>query len=287
MKPVLIVHAGAWSLPSKLEKDHIEAMNDAIHAGSKVLQTGGTAKDAVQATVESMEQSGKVNAGIGGVLNEHQERELDAMIMGSDFSAGAVTGIAHTTHAVRLARTVMDHTPHAFIAGTGAEKLRQDSPAEKLPKHLKSAEALLQARREFGYGDTVGAVALDKQGNLAAATSTGGTPDKLQGRIGDSPVVGCGGYACPWAACSTTGHGEALMKITAAKTACEFVRQGVHPLKAAENTVRELEILVQGKGGLILLDAKGNHGIAFNTPAISVGIWNAAETWTKVLRKVT
>ncbi len=282
--PVILVHAGAWALPPELEANHLEAMQSALNAGFAALKAGGNAIDAVQVAVEAMEQSGKVNAGKGAVLNEHQKRELDAMIMASDFSAGAVTGVANTTHAVRLARAVMEHTPHVFLSGKGAERFAQ-GPAD-LPKAAsKSAQALTKARAEFGYGDTVGAVALDSHGRLAAATSTGGTLGKLEGRIGDSPIVGSGGYACPWAAASTTGHGEALMKICAAKTACDFVRQGLRPQLAAERTVAELHELVSGKGGLILLDKNGNAGFAFNTPAMSCAYKDAKTEWAEVKRR--
>ncbi len=281
MKPVLAVHAGAWRMPGRLEMRHVRAMHDALKTGWAAMPGG--ALEAVTAAVSCMEKSGDVNAGAGGVLNRDRKRELDAMVMDSAFNAGSVASLSATTEAVRIARCVMQKTPHVLLVGKGADAFARKCRAAGT-KSSDFSKALTAARREFGYGDTVGAIALDQEGKLAAATSTGGTPDKIPGRVGDSPLVGSGGYAAPWAACSTTGHGEALLKICAAKTACDFVRNKKSAKSAATATIRELERAVNGLGGLILLNQKGDFAVAFNTPAMSVGWTDGATLWARVLR---
>ncbi|MCS7284045.1 MAG: isoaspartyl peptidase/L-asparaginase [Anaerolineae bacterium] len=280
IRPIIVVHGGAWNIPPEEHPPHIEGCRRAALRGWEVLVSGGSALDAVEAAVRLMEDDPTFDAGKGSCLNAVGEVELDAIVMdGETLRMGAVAAVRRVANPVSLARLLMEKGPHTFLVGSGAEEYARYhgfpliDPRELIvDRERERWEAWrngqgMYATNLFGPQGTVGAVALDLRGNLAAATSTGGRPGKWPGRVGDSPLVGCGAYADNMtAAASATGDGEALMRIVATKSACDLVGQGVHPQEAARRVLALLEARTGGYGGLILLDREGRVGIAHTTP---------------------
>jgi beta-aspartyl-peptidase (threonine type) len=283
--PTIVVHGGAGDIPEEAHQAHVEGCHRAADAGWAVLARGGAALEAVEAAVRVMEDDPTFDAGHGSFLNAAAQVELDAMIMdGRDLNFGAVAVVQRVRHPVTLARLVMTESEHAMLVGAGAEAFARTAGQPVCPPEELLAERELErwraaqadgdpCRREpFGSApsDTVGAVALDVDGNLAAATSTGGTFNKLPGRVGDSPLVGCGAYADNrTGAVSATGRGEALMRVVISKTACDFIARGMTAQEAADAAIALLAERTTGDGGLIVLDRLGRVGIAHNTPYIA------------------
>lgn len=291
-KPVVVVHGGAGAWDADRWKEGLAGTKDAASTGFKVLKADGAALDAVEAAVMSMEDNGVFNAGLGSTLAIDKRIEMEASIMeGRTLNAGATSLLADIKNPVHLARLIMENTDHVFLVAEGAEKLaklfkleRRNPMTElrlrywydltqRLREHemesLPKLEKLLKTYPNLFPTDTVGAVALDKKGDTAAATSTGGRALKLPGRIGDSPLIGCGTYADNEAgACSTTGIGEVAIKLVLAKAACDFMRMGQSAQQAAENSIKLVNerIKVKSSMGLVVLDMKGRIGAAHNTP---------------------
>lgn len=279
-QPVIIIHGGAWKIPEEEHNSHIHGCQRAALAGWEVLRDGGSALDAVEIAVRALEDDPTFDAGRGACLNAAGEVELDAIIMdGRTLSLGAVAAVRRVRNPVTLARWVMEKSPHNFLVGVGAEEFARYhgmaliSPEELVvERERKRWEAWrtgdgLSAEDLFAPSGTVGAVALDREGHLAAATSTGGKPNKWPGRVGDTPLVGCGAYADDRsAAASATGDGEALMRILATGAVCERVARGKSPQEAAEEVLALLAGRTGGYGGLIVLDPRGRIGIAHTTP---------------------
>lgn len=286
MRPSLIVHGGAWDIPD----DAVDACKAgclrALHAGWAVLTNGGHALDAIEASVAVLEDDAVFDAGYGSHLNLDGEVECDAIVMdGATLRAGSVAGLRRVKNPIRLARAVLEKCPHMMLIAAGAERFAEQhdialcdpadlvSPAEK-EAWLRCREGSHEAEHHRGHEQgTVGAVAVDEQGRLFAATSTGGTCCKLPGRVGDSPLIGCGCYADrETGGVSSTGYGEAIMRVVMSKTAADFLRPaGSTPARAAQAAVQLLANRGKGTGGLILLDRNGNPGFAFNTPRMAFG----------------
>lgn len=289
MRPSLIVHGGAWDIPDEA----IDACNAgclrALRAGWGVLSNGGHSLDAIEAAVMVLEDDPVFDAGYGSHLNLDGEVECDAIVMdAATLRAGSAAGLRHVRNPVRVARAILEHSPHMMLISEGAERFAREhditlcdsealvSPAEREAwERCREDSHAAEHHRGHEQG-TVGAVALDEQGRLFAATSTGGTCCKLPGRVGDSPLIGCGCYADrETGAVSSTGYGEAIMKVVMAKTACDFLRPANStPARAAQAAVQLLANRGKGTGGLILLDKNGNPGFAFNTPRMSYGFVN-------------
>jgi beta-aspartyl-peptidase (threonine type) len=281
----LIVHGGAGDIPLDIHEAHITGCRRAAKAGWAVLARGGPALEAVEAAVCVLEDDPAFDAGRGAFPNAAGEIELDAIIMdGRDLSFGAVAAVQRVCHPVTLARLVMAESEHAMLAGTGAESFAREHDLPVCPTEELLAEPELERWRAAQSGgnprgreppgsapsDTVGAVAWDAEGNLAAATSTGGTFNKLPGRVGDSPLVGCGAYADNrTGAVSATGLGEALMKVIISKAACDLIARGMSAQGAADAAISLLAERTTGQGGLIVLDRLGRIGIAHNTAYIA------------------
>ncbi len=283
--PAFIVHGGAWDIPDKEAPGHLDGCHAATQIGWSVLRQGGSALDAVETAIRSLEDDPAFDAGKGAWLNSAGEVELDAIIMdGTNLASGAVAAVQHVRNPISLARLVMEKTPHALIVGAGAERFAQ---AQNIPlcdesDLLTGSELerwrLIQAQKDFSvvkaFGGTpqgtVGAVARDSQGHIAAGTSTGGTPNKLQGRVGDSPLIGCGCYADDLSAgASATGWGESIMKVVLSKAACDYVLQGYSVQMAADKAIEVLARRAEGLGGIILIDRLGHIGVSFNTPRMA------------------
>ena len=285
----MVIHTGAgnFTLASIADRQDAmrAAMNDALTAGYKVLAGGGPSLDAVQAAIVLMEDSPLFNAGKGAVFTHEGTNELDASIMdGGTLKAGAVAGLKHIKNPIRLARLVMEKSPHVMMSGEGAEAFAKEQGIEFVPqsyfyterswKALQNAlEAEKKAAAAESHHGTVGAVALDQHGNLAAGTSTGGLTNKRFGRIGDSPIIGAGTYAnnrsC---AISSTGIGEYWIRYTVAHDICARVEYKNVPIQAAADSV-VIDTLepIGGEGGVIGLDAHGNVAISFNVTGMGRG----------------
>src|SRR5579864_260900 len=265
---------------------HLNGVNNAVKAGWNALSKGGSALDAVEEAVVVMEDDETFDAGRGSFLNRDGKVQLDAFIMdGSTLRGGGVGCVERLRNPIRAARKILSESPHVYFVGEGAERFAAqhgiplcDNGELIIPREVErlrvfQAHATEQAPNLFAPAishDTVGAVALDRKGNIAAATSTGGTLNKAPGRLGDSSLIGCGCYADnKTAAASTTGWGEPLMKLVLAKWAADRVAAGNLPEWVAAEAINYLKARVNGHGGMILLDARGRFGIAHNTPRMA------------------
>lgn len=303
--PVLVIHGGAGTIaPSQSETDELRyhaALAEILAAGVACLEAGGSALDAAAIAVDLLEDNPLFNAGHGAVFTSAGTHELDAAVMdGATLRAGAVAGVTRVRRPGRAARAVMEASEHVLLAGSGAEAFARDHGLEMVEPDFFSTEAryaqlrLAQAAgritldhdgasapldetRKFG---TVGAVALDGRGHLAAITSTGGMTNKRPGRIGDSPLIGAGTYADDrTAAVSCTGTGEAFIRIAAAHDVHARMAYGGQDLESAATAVIEEALTsVGGRGGLIALDARGRVAMPFNTDGMYRGVARAGET---------
>ncbi|CAB3229951.1 unnamed protein product [Arctia plantaginis] len=283
MQPILIVHGGAGDIPESRVAGKLNGVKDAVRAGYTILQNGGSALDAVEAAVASMELDENFNAGYGSVLNLRGEVEMEASIMrGSDLNVGGVTLVKEFLHPIKIAHKVLTDSPHSLLGGEGAklfalEKGFQPIPSESLiTEHAKEAlENFLKhgdhGRTEIGSPDeggvgTVGAVAVDAKGHVAAATSTGGMSGKAVGRIGDTPQIGSGTYADDnLGGVSTTGHGESILKYCLAHSIVKLMESGLDAQTATTKAVNGMTSKLKNTAGAITLSKDGNVGVHFSS----------------------
>ncbi len=285
----LVIHGGAGVIersrmtPNK-EREVRAGLDRALQAGSAVLAGGGSALDAVEAAVKVLEDDSNFNAGRGSVFTYDGRNELDASIMdGRTRSAGAVAGATATKNPITLARAVMEKSPHVFLSGSGADQFSREQKLEQAgpdwfatPERRRQLDAFKGGKVsaleiEYKYG-TVGAVALDSAGHVAAATSTGGMTGKRWSRIGDSPVIGAGTYADDRAcAVSATGTGEMFIRAAAAHEICARMRLAGATGKAAGDAVMDDVKALGGSGGVIVVSPKGEMSWSFNTPGMYRG----------------
>lgn len=275
MSPSLILHGGAGTHDPTLRDARRQGLRHAFDAAWTILQQGGVALDAAVRAVVELENEPVFNAGVGSCLTEDGEIEMDASVMeGTTFRVGAVGVVRTVRNPVLLAKALLESERHVFLVGDGAERFARTQGFPVATRVELMTERQLQRWRDArtqGEPGTVGAVALDKAGHLAAATSTGGIFNKQAGRIGDSPIIGAGTYADnSLGASSATGDGEAIIRTTLTRTAVEFLRGGKDPMHAAMMAVELLKKRTGGEGGLILLDPFGRIGYAYNTPAMSL-----------------
>ncbi len=293
----LVVHGGAGTILKKNMTAEKEAayrakMEEALKKGYEILSSGGSSLDAVEATIHILEDAPLFNAGKGAVFTSEETNELDASIMdGETLNAGAVAGVKHIKNPITAARLVMENSPHVMMSGSGAEEFARQNGVEMVDAdYFRTERRLKQLQRakekessqgaidtpsemnDFKFG-TVGVAALDKDGNLAAGTSTGGMTNKRYGRIGDSPVIGAGTYAdnntC---AVSSTGHGEYFIRsVVAYDIAALMAYKGMSLEAAANHVVNEKLVEREGSGGIIAIDKDGNVAMPFNTPGMYRG----------------
>jgi beta-aspartyl-peptidase (threonine type) len=292
-------------MPDDMVEAHIHGVRNALAAGWSVLARGGAALDAIEEAVVVMEDDETFDAGRGSFLNRDGRVQMDALIMdGATLRAGGVGCVERVRNPVRAARKILSESPHVYFVAEGAERFAEEHGVEMCAneelviarevERLREYQALLakiptsraEGAREMGHPtdpapgsemfapeishDTVGAVALDRAGNIAAATSTGGTLNKAPGRLGDSSLIGCGCYADNLsAAVSTTGWGEPIMKLVLAKWTADRVLAGNMPEWAAQEAMNYLKQRLNGHGGIIVLNAAGQVGIAHNTPRMA------------------
>lgn len=288
MPIALAVHGGAWNIPDDAVEPSRDGVRAAATAAWDMLRDGAPALDVVERAVRLLEDDPHFDAGVGSRLTSDAEVELDASIMdGRDLRGGAVAAVRGLRHPVSVARLVMERSPHVMLVGDGARRFAVEHGAETCRTEDllvgRERERYLRVRageswlveREFdpdaGEGPlgTVGAVAVDREGHVAAATSTGGTQDKAPGRVGDTPILGAGTYADDrLGAASSTGHGEPIMRVLLARTALAALSAGADPARAAASALATLGE-VGGKGGLLVVDPAGRIGIAFTTPRMA------------------
>jgi beta-aspartyl-peptidase (threonine type) len=284
---MLLVHGGAGvirkDMDAETERATRMALAAALRRGHALLAAGGSALDAVAAAVVALEDAPYFNAGKGAVFTHEGVNELDAAIMdGASLRAGAVCGVQHVRNPVLLARAVMEHSEHVMLAGAGAEAFARTQDialvaadyfhTDKRRRELEDALRQSAAGGEVDHYGTVGAVALDMHGHLAAATSTGGMTDKRWGRIGDSPVIGAGTYANSVCAMSGTGWGEFYLRTAAAHAVCARVQLLQQSITDAADAVINGDIpRLGGSGGAIVLGADGSYALPFNTDGMYRG----------------
>jgi beta-aspartyl-peptidase (threonine type) len=280
----LAIHGGAGAAPKDLPEDELAQRRNALHAalvaGAEILTAGGSSLDAVQAAVRSLENCGVLNAGRGAVLNHEGFAELDACVMdGNGRRVGAVAGLRHVANPIDLARRVMDHGQHVMLAGPGAEQFATEQGMTLMPEsYFITERRRKQLDAAIVAAGTVGAVALDAHGNLAAATSTGGLTNKHYGRVGDSPMVGAGTFAenglC---AISASGDGEFFIRHTVASEVSARVRYQGKDLQTAAREVIEHLKSVGGAGGLIAVDATGRVAMPYTSAVMPRGQVSAGQ----------
>ncbi|NJD22787.1 MAG: isoaspartyl peptidase/L-asparaginase [Melioribacter sp.] len=300
----LVIHGGAGTIlksnmtPEK-EAEYISKLNEALQTGYKILEKGGSSLDAVVAVINIMEDSPLFNAGKGAVLTEKGVAELDASIMdGKTLKAGAIAGIKHVKNPITLARLVMDKSPHVMMIGEGAEEFAKENYIEMVdnnyfitPNRWKQYQKMKEAQdkkvKEEKHG-TVGCVALDKNGNLAAGTSTGGMMMKKFGRVGDSPIIGAGTFAdnntC---AVSGTGYGEYFIRLNIARDISDLMAYKNLSLSDAANEVIMNKLpKLGGDGGIIAIDKNGNIAMPFNTEGMYRGyLMNGEQPVIKIYKE--
>jgi len=273
----ILVHGGAGEWQPQDEAGAVAGVMAAVRGAAAGLAAGGGALDAAVAAVAALEDDPLFNAGTGAALNRDGDVEMDASVMcGHDLRCGAVAGLQRVRNPVLVARCVMERTSHVMLAGEGALRFaRTEGFADYDPLTQRARDAWL--RKRTVSGGTVGAVALDHHGYLAAATSTGGVTLKLPGRVGDSPIPGAGNYAHAAAACSATGHGELMMRVVAAKDLCDRVWRGEHPQAAVEALLQEMAARVGAEAGFILLSRAGELGVTHGTVSMPHAWWREGE----------
>lgn len=293
----IAIHGGAGtilrsSMTPEKESAYNNALTEALEAGFQTLASGKSALDAVEAAVISLENCPLFNAGKGAVFTHDGKHEMDASIMeGKHLNAGAVAGLKNIKNPVGLARLVMEKSEHVLLSGSGAEEFAKTLKVpfesdeyffvqqryDQLKEMHQSGKTALDHTPEKKFG-TVGAVALDQNGNLAAATSTGGMTNKQFGRVGDTPVIGAGTYANnKTCAVSCTGHGEFFLRaVVAYDVSCLMEYKGMSLEQACNHVVKEKLVALGGEGGLIAIDAAGNFSLCFNSEGMYRGMRNSA-----------
>ncbi len=291
----IVIHGGAGTIlksnmtPEK-EAEYTAALKHVLETGYKILNDGGTALDAVNAAINIMEDSPLFNAGKGAVLTEKGVAELDASVMdGKNLMAGAVAGVKHVKNPINLARLVMEKSPHVMLVGDGAEEFGKEFGIEMVDnsyfitkERWESYQRMLKREEERKKAEkhgTVGAVALDKNGNLAAGTSTGGMMMKKFGRVGDSPIIGAGTYANnKTCAISATGYGEYFIRLGVARDVSALMEYKNYSIDdAAKEVIMNKLSKLGGDGGIIGIDKEGNITMTFNSDGMYRGHFLSGE----------
>ena len=295
MKFGVIVHGGAWDIPDDAVKDHLNGVQAACHRAHNLLQDGFSALDAVEACVRLLEEDPTFDAGKGSFVNQIGEVEMDAIIATDEYGIGSVCAIQNVLHPISVARRIMEKTKHVMLIGDGANKFAKEqhfpecSPEElligreleryheiKKMKHFDSKTAFGTYQKTNGMG-TVGCVCLDKSGHIAIAVSTGGTPFKQPGRVGDTPLWGSGGYVESFGGSAATGFGEDLIRVMISRQSIDLLKDGLSPQESATKAISLLGQKVNGLGGVIILNKNG-VGLSFNTPRMAYAFQTDEDT---------
>lgn len=282
---VIVVHGGAGNvtpenIPEEIQNDYIDVLSRALDTGFTILQSGGSSLDAVETAIRLMEDSPLFNAGKGAVFTNKGKNELDASIMdGSTLNAGAVASVTDIRNPISAARAVMEQSDHVMLAGKGASRFAREKGLEIVDSSYFYTERRWKSHQQqqkkkiVEKHSTVGCIAMDKNGNLAAGTSTGGMTNKMFGRIGDTPIIGAGNYANnKTCAVSATGHGEFFIRYTVAHDISALMEyKNLSLAEAARQVIHEKLEPAGGKGGIIAIDKKGNVAMEFNTSGMFRG----------------
>jgi len=278
-KYTIVIHGGAGYIPTDISSEtkeaYLNSLSEALNIGKKILESGGKSLDAVEQVIRFFEDDSIFNAGKGAVFTAEGTHELDASLMnGKDLSSGAVAGVKTIKNPISLARLVMEKTPHVLFAGEGADKLGIKFGVDTVNNHYFDVETRYQQwmkKKEEKVKGTVGCVAIDQFGNIAAGTSTGGLTDKWAGRVGDSPLVNAGTYANnKTCGVSCTGQGELFIRHTVAFNISALMDyKGLSLQEAADEVINSLP---EGSGGVIAVDKDGNYVFAFNTTSMLRGV---------------
>ncbi|MGB1288166.1 MAG: isoaspartyl peptidase/L-asparaginase family protein [Aggregatilineales bacterium] len=281
MKPAILVHGGAGPWVDETDEARKVSLKEAAMRGWQLLQEGKSALDAVEAATHILEDFPLFDAGIGSFLTANGEVEMDALLIdGATLNFGAIAGVKHVRYPISLARRVLT-MPQNFFVGAGADALAVKLGFEPVPNQFfvtdEERANFLESyakKQPAGVGTgTVGAVAIDSNGNIASATSTGGSPNKIPGRVGDSPIFGAGGYADNrYGAAGATGVGENIMRVLLSKHAVDRIAAGDTASQAAQNSIAYIEDFISGsEAGLIVVDKDGNIGAAHTTSKLAIG----------------
>ncbi|XP_077586450.1 isoaspartyl peptidase/L-asparaginase [Stigmatopora nigra] len=288
MLPVILVHGGAGTVPSERSEKSKAGVCAAARSGFAILQCGGSSMDAVVEAVTKLENNPNFNAGCGSVLTINGNVEMDAIVMdGKTLATGAVSAVRNIANPVQLARLVMDKTSHNCLTAHGANEFARAMGVPEVPQESLITEYSRMRWRmnlapdanpvecQMGKMGTVGAVAVDSEGNVACATSTGGILNKMEGRVGDTPCIGCGGFADnKVGAVSTTGHGEAIMKVTLARLILFHMEQGLSAEAASDLSLNYMKSRVHGLAGVVTVDPLGQWAARFSSLQM---VWAAAQ----------
>ncbi len=280
--PAIVIHGGAGAWPNDRRAAAIAGCEEAARVGLSLLAAGGCALDAVQAAVVTLERNAAFNAGLGSVLTREGTVEVDAAIMdGRGARIGGIGAVSRVDRPIELAREVLDDGEHGLLCGAGAQRFATERGftlcaadalvTERARRRLaKVAAARRAGERDVSDPGTVGAVAIDRNGHVAAATSTGGTTYKRAGRVGDTPLAGSGTYADDASgAASATGHGESIMRATMTRVCCDAMARGLSASEAARHAVEVVEAFAPGTVGIIAVDRTGRLGAAHGTPRMA------------------
>jgi beta-aspartyl-peptidase (threonine type) len=269
--PAIVIHGGATRFKEENHPAILDAVRNAAKVGICVLEKGGSAIDAAEASIWVLEETELFTAGRGAGPNRDGEIEVDAMIMdGNKLESGAVMAVRDIIHPISLARYVLERTPNYQIAGSGANKLYDQMIDEGYREKVDDTRS---GKPRMSEGcDTVGCVAVDENGRVASASSTSGWDGKLPGRVGDSPIIGSGAYANELAAASCTGKGEQILRIVMGRIAVHYVEEGLSVQEASAKAMRLLRDRTSGEAGLIMIDKDGYIGMGFDTPHMPVAV---------------
>lgn len=280
-KPLILAHGGAGH--RCLTKEQSDCLAQALADGYGLLHLGASAALAVERTISLLEESGRFNAGRGSNRQLDGVRRMDASIMeGAGLKAGAVASLEGFLHPITVARLVMEKTDHVLLVGPSAGRFARHFRLKRIrtlgsTRRLPIDRYLAKLKRAGDRHGTVGAVALDRSGTVAAGASTGGIDSMLPGRVGDTPLIGCGVYADDrTGAVSMTGVGEGIIRLALAKAICDALGRGKSPQAAAQRLLDELRRRIRGRGGSLVLGADGRYGIYHVTPYMAAGLWNGA-----------
>lgn len=265
--PAVIVHGGAGDWKEDKLPPALQEVEKAAKTGFRIIKNGGSALDAAEACTLHMEGCGKLNAGVGARPNRDGVQELDAMIIdGANLRSGAVMAVTGIQHPVSLARFAMEKTSHSQFAGEGVRKLYEKMLSEGYRREI--SPGVTASSFDTQAGDTVGCVTIDLNGHIAATSSTGGIPDKMAGRVGDSPIFGAGAYADDICGATATGWGEHIIRVLLCRTVVSYVEDGADPQAAAERGIGLLQSKTGSQAGVVVADRDGRFGLAMNTRAM-------------------